>query len=87
MVKCFNIVGNPHMVKPTFPKGAPDMFICGNDETAKRTVSGLCEELGWPTIDMGNIEGSRQLEPLALMWIQLYFVTGSGNHAFSLLRK
>jgi predicted dinucleotide-binding enzyme len=87
VVKCFNTVGNPHMVKPTFPKGTPDMFICGNDEGAKRTVTGLCEELGWPTIDMGGIEGSRLLEPLALMWIQLYFRTGNGNHAFSLLRK
>ena len=87
VVKCFNIVGNPHMVNPTFPKGAPDMFICGDDETAKRTVSALCAELGWPTIDMGSIEASRLIEPLALMWIQLYFRTGNGGHAFSLLRK
>ena len=87
VVKAFNTVGNAHMINPDFPSGPPDMFLCGNDETAKRTVSGLCEELGWPTIDMGSIEGSRLIEPLALLWIQLYFRTGNGNHAFSLLRK
>ncbi len=87
VVKCFNIVGNPHMVNPTFPTGKPDMFICGDDETAKRTVTALCAELGWPTIDAGNIEASRLLEPLALLWISLYFRSGNGGHAFSLLRK
>lgn len=87
VVKCFNTVGNPHMVKPSFPTGAPDMFICGDDETAKRAVSALCHELGWPTVDMGGIEASRLIEPLALIWIQLFFHTGSGNHAFALLRK
>jgi hypothetical protein len=63
------------------------MFICGNDEAAKATVTALCAELGWPTIDAGNIDASRLLEPLALLWISLYFRTGKGNHAFSLLRK
>jgi predicted dinucleotide-binding enzyme len=87
VVKCFNIVGNPHMVNPTFPVGAPDMFICGDDEGAKSSVTALCKELGWPTIDMGGIEASRLLEPLALIWIQYYFRTGSGNHAISMLRK
>lgn len=87
VVKCFNIVGNPHMVSPSFPTGTPDMFICGNDEGAKATVTALCTELGWPTIDAGTIEASRLLEPLALLWISLYFRTGKGNHAFSLLRK
>ncbi len=48
VVKAFNIVGNPHMVDPSFPDGKPDMFIAGNDEGAKQQVSGLVRELGWP---------------------------------------
>jgi len=87
VVKCFNIVGNPHMVNPAFPTGAPDMFLCGDDEGAKRVVAALCAELGWPTIDIGGIEGARLLEPLALLWILHYFRTGKGNHAFALLHK
>src|SRR5262249_23517291 len=48
VVKAFNIVGNPHMVAPSFPGGKPDMFICGDDEGAKKTVTELCTALGWP---------------------------------------
>jgi 8-hydroxy-5-deazaflavin:NADPH oxidoreductase len=87
VVKAFNIVGNPHMVDPQFPGGPPDMFICGNDAGAKRTVTGLLEEFGWPVIDIGGIEGSRYLEPLAMIWILVSIRNQNGNHAFKLLRK
>ena len=40
VVKAFNSVGNPHMVHPNFPQGEPPtMFICGNDENAKKTIT------------------------------------------------
>ncbi len=89
VVKAFNIVGNPHMVDPDFPEGKPDMFICGNDENAKKTTGELIESLGWPpVIDLGGIENSRYLEPLAMVWIRHFFNQGfNGNHAFKLLRK
>ncbi|HYY86170.1 MAG TPA: NAD(P)-binding domain-containing protein [Nitrososphaeraceae archaeon] len=88
VVKAFNIVGNPHMIHPDFPGGKPSMFICGNDERAKKFVTeDILSKFGWETIDIGMIEGSRLLEPLALLWILQYFRTGSGNHAFKLLRK
>src|SRR5215510_4991940 len=48
VVKCFNIVGNAHMVHPDFPGGPPDMFLCGNDPDAKQTVAGICKDFGWP---------------------------------------
>jgi hypothetical protein len=87
VVKAFNIVGNPHMVDPRFPGGPPDMFICGDDAAAKRTVTQLLEDLGWPAVDLGGIDASRYLEPLAMIWILHFFHTQSGNHAFKLLRK
>ena len=87
VVKAFNSVGNAHMVQPSFPGGPPDMFIAGNDEGAKKVVAALCAELGWPTIDLGGIEASRYLEPLAMTWITHLFRTKSPNHAFKLLRK
>jgi predicted dinucleotide-binding enzyme len=87
VVKAFNTVGNPHMVKPDFPGGPPDMFICGNDEPAKQTVTNLLKEFGWPAVDIGSIEGARYLEALAMVWISYFFKTGTGNHAFKLLRK
>ena len=87
VVKAFNIVGNPHMYKPSFSEGTPTMFICGNDDSAKKTVIDILDSFGWESIDIGSIEGSRLLEPLAMLWIIYYFRTNTGNHAFKLLRK
>ncbi len=88
VVKAFNIVGNPHMVHPDFPGGPPTMFICGNDEKSKKMVTDrILVPFGWETIDIGGIDGSRLLEPLAMLWITYYFRTGLGNHAFKLLRR
>lgn len=87
VVKCFNIVGNPHMFKPTFPGGPPDMLIAGNDEGAKATVTQICRSFGWDVIDAGDIEKSRYLEPFAMVWINHYMRSKTGNHAFKLLRK
>jgi predicted dinucleotide-binding enzyme len=87
VVKAFNIVGYAHMFKPDFPGGPPDMFICGNDAGAKQTVTEILKDFGWPTIDIGGIEGSRLLEPLCVLWVSYAMNAGNGNHAFKLLRK
>jgi predicted dinucleotide-binding enzyme len=88
VVKAFNTVGNPHFVDPDFPGGPPTMFICGNDDEAKKiVVDNILTKFGWETIDIGGIEAARLLEPLALVWITHYIRTGNGNHAFKLLRK
>jgi predicted dinucleotide-binding enzyme len=88
VVKCFNMVGNVHMIFPKFPGGPPDMIIAGNDAEAKKKVTEICTDFGWPgAIDQGGIESSRYLEPLAMVWILEYFRTGSPNHAIKMLRK
>jgi predicted dinucleotide-binding enzyme len=88
VVKAFNIVGNPHMVHPNFPGGPPTMFVCGNDDDAKKIVTDkFLTPFGWETVDIGGLEGSRLLEPLAMIWISHYFRTNNGNHVFKLLRK
>ena len=38
VVKAFSCVGNAIMYKPNFNGNIPTMFICGNDEEAKKTV-------------------------------------------------
>jgi predicted dinucleotide-binding enzyme len=86
VVKAFNQVGNAHLVNPHFPDGPPTMFICGNDAGAKRMVTGLLEAFKWSVVDIGGIEGSRYLEPLAMIWITYGIGTNTWNHAFKLLR-
>ena len=86
VVKAFNIVGAPHMVHPALPGGSPDMFIAGDDETAKAAVTDILTAFGWSTIDIGGIAGSRLLEPLCILWVLYGAQTGTWNHAFKLLR-
>ena len=87
-VKAFNSVGNAVMYKPKFSGTRPTMFICGNFKDAKDTIiEELLTPFGWETIDIGGIEQSRLLEPLAMLWITHYVQTGLGNHAFKLLKK
>ena len=87
VVKVFNTVGNAHMVDPKFPGGPPDMFLCGNDEAARRTVGDVCRAFGWNVVDLGGLEGSRLLEPMCVLWVTYGALSGTWNHAFKLLRK
>jgi 8-hydroxy-5-deazaflavin:NADPH oxidoreductase len=88
VVKAFNIIGNPHMFRPNFPGGPPDMYICGNDEAAKRTVEGILHDFGWPSvIDLGGIDASRELESLCILWVKTALRLGNWNIAFKVLRK
>jgi predicted dinucleotide-binding enzyme len=87
VVKAFNTVGHAHMVDPKFPGGPPDMFICGDDEGAKKTVAEITKSFGWGVIDTGGIEGARLLEPLCIIWVGYGIKTGTWNHAYKLLRK
>jgi hypothetical protein len=75
------------MIKPKFAGGPPTMFICGNDDPAKKAVTEFLTVFDWETVDLGGIEASRLLESLAMLWITYYLRTQTGNHAFKLLRK
>jgi predicted dinucleotide-binding enzyme len=86
-VKAFNSVGNRLMINPQFKGGKPTMFICGNDEAAKRTVRSICDQFGWETADMGNAEAARAIEPLCMLWLIPGFLRNEWSHAFKLLRQ
>jgi predicted dinucleotide-binding enzyme len=85
-VKAFNSVGNKCMVNPQFQSGKPTMFICGNDEAAKKIVSGILDQFGWETADMGKIEAARAIEPFCMLWCIPGFLHQEWGHAFKLLR-
>jgi predicted dinucleotide-binding enzyme len=87
VVKAFNTVGSAHMVNPQFPNGPPDMFICGDDASAKQAVATLCKNFSWGVVDAGGIEGARLLEPMCLLWLVHGLQSGRWNHAFKLLQK
>jgi len=85
-VKCFNSVGAPSMINPQFAGGPPTMFICGNSDAAKTVVSGILDQFGWETADMGQAESARAIEPLCMLWCVPGFIRNDWVHAFKLLR-
>jgi len=84
-VKAFNSVGNACMVNPQFRGGKPTMFICGNDDAAKKTVAGILDQFGWETADMGKAEAARAIEPLCMLWCIPGLLRNDWVHAFKLL--
>jgi hypothetical protein len=84
-VKAFNSVGSARMVNPKFKAGKPTMFICGNDEGAKKAVGKILDQFGWETADMGRAESARAIEPLCMLWCIPGFANNQWAHAFKLL--
>jgi predicted dinucleotide-binding enzyme len=87
LVKAFSCVGNAYMYKPDFNGEKPTMFICGNDEDAKKDVETILENFGWEVEDCGKAESARAIEPLCILWCLPGFLKNKWNHAFKLLKK
>ena len=73
------------MVNPTFKGGTLTMFICGNDQAAKKTVRGILDQFGWEAADMGKVEPARAIEPLCMLWCIPGFLRNEWMHGFKLL--
>ena len=86
-VKAFNSVGNAVMYKPKFSETRPTMFICGNDDGAKKIVTDILSSFGHETEDMGKVEAARAIEPLCMLWCIPGFLRNQWSHAFKLLKK
>jgi predicted dinucleotide-binding enzyme len=84
VVKCWNIIGADSFYKPQF-SATPTMFLCGDDAKAKKRVSDLVQSFGWEPLDAGGIEAARQLEPMAVLWINNAMRTRDRHHAFKML--
>ncbi len=87
MVKAFNSVGNAQMYKPMFKTGKPTMFICGNNDAARKKVTEILTAFGWDTEDMGKAEAARAIEPLCMLWCIPGFLRNEWTHAFKLLKS
>lgn len=86
-VKAFNSVGNAFMVNPDFGGTRPTMFICGDDDAAKATVTALLDQFGWDSEDMGKVESARPIEALCVLWCAPGMLRKQWTHAFKLLKK
>lgn len=88
VVKAFNTVSTKVMLDPKFSGQPATLFYCGDDLSAKQTVSGLAAELDFHPVDAGPLASARYLEPLAMLYIHLAFKQGWGsNCAFQIMKR
>lgn len=86
VVKAFNTVGHALFYRPKFNGGPPDMFLCGDDQSAKTRVAEICTSFGWNAIDVGGIDNSHYLEAACMVWVITAYAGGHWHQAFKLLR-
>ena len=87
-VKAFNSIGSALLVNPEFGDDTkPTMFICGNNDDAKKKVHEILEKFGFEVEDMGKVESARAIEPLCILWCIPGFLRNEWSHAFKLLKK
>ena len=84
-VKAFSCIGSHFMIHPQF-ESKPSMFICGNNDEAKKEVSEINTLFGFETEDMGTVEAARAIEPLCMLWCIPGFRNNNWSHAFKLLK-
>jgi predicted dinucleotide-binding enzyme len=86
VVKAFNTIGSGYFVDPSFADGKPTMLIAGDDPGAKRVVADVLADFGWPDpVDLGGIEGARELEAICIAWVKIGGTRGAWDHGFKLL--
>jgi predicted dinucleotide-binding enzyme len=87
-VKAFNSIGSGLMINPDFRDNTkPTMFICGNNDDAKKKVYEILEKFGFEIEDMGKAESARAIEPLCMLWCIPGFLRNEWAHAFKLQKK
>jgi 8-hydroxy-5-deazaflavin:NADPH oxidoreductase len=76
VVKALNTVNCDIMIDPSRVPGDHNLFICGNDSSAKQQVAKYLNEwFGWKIdniIDVGDITAARGTEMMMPLWMRLF---------------
>ena len=73
------------MVNPGMVKGDHNVFVCGNDDAAKRQVKEVLQSFGWREdliLDLGDITNARGTEMLLPIWLRLWNALGTAEFNF-----
>jgi predicted dinucleotide-binding enzyme len=88
VVKAFNTTGFNIMAEPVVGGVRTVMFVCGDDEAAKRAAVQLATDVGFEAVDAGRLTQARLLEPWAMLWIHLAYKGSVGrDYGFALVRR
>jgi predicted dinucleotide-binding enzyme len=89
VVKTLNTMLYPVMTAPSALATAPDVFLSGDDPSAKLVVRGLLADLGWNQewmVDLGGIDSARATEAAILFVPHVIGSRGIAPFAISLAR-
>ena len=89
VVKALNTMNGDVMVHPELVPGAHEVFVAGDDEAAKATVTALLRQFGWPegsVLDVGDLTAARGLEAGVLFWVTLRMAVGTNRFNLHLAR-
>lgn len=90
VVKSLNTVNCLVMVEPSRVPGDHQVFVAGEDESAKRTVTDLVQTFGWPRdsiIDLGGIRAARATEMYMPLWLSLMQTLGHPDFNINVVRR
>lgn len=90
VVKTLNTMNAYVMVDPARVPGRHDVFVAGDDQSAKSTVKSLLGEFGWrdqQIIDLGGIRAARGTEMYLPLWLSLWGAVGSGDFNIAVARN
>lgn len=78
VVKSYSIYGHEILSDSKFLKKEinPVMLIAGNNLEAKQKVSTLNDDLGFDTLDVGDLSQSLHLEHMTLLWVKMVRANG-----------
>jgi predicted dinucleotide-binding enzyme len=70
-------------------KGMHDVYMCGNDATARALVVGLLQQFGWlpqHILDLGDITAARGMEMILPLWLRIMGTLGTGAFNFQVVK-
>lgn len=88
VVKCFNTTGAEVMANPKLGAHRAVMLACGDDGEATNVATKLATDIGFQSIALPGLSRARDIEALAVLWIQLAMLRGLGREvAFGLAQR
>ena len=89
VIKCFNTTGFNNMENPVYGRESLDMFMAGNNKSAKEIARQLALDAGFAECyDVGGNDKFTLMESYAFFWINLAMMQGLGREiGFKLLKR
>lgn len=79
IVKAFNTTGHEKYCAPTVKGEKIDLFVAGDNQSARETILKLAGDMGFNPVDAGGIASSRWMEALCYGWVHMAHKMGVGR--------